>query len=424
MRTSFITKSFLLFLGVVVVIGCLCLPVKSYAQPLIDTSAVNFDILNTTMEHFENATQEWQSVFTKYAEELFWILAPIGMVWRFGQIALKGEGLTEALAELVRFTIFIGFYYWLLENGTQITQAIVHSMEKIAGEAAHTSDSLNPSSILNLGISNFVDILYNNYKGFSFNASHDSTMLFNIATGMIFVCLCAVVAIRVLLAILAVWFLMYAGIFILGFGSTSWTSDMAINYFRTVLVASIRLSTIILIVGVCQSVIEDISPSTQSINAYSPNNFLMMLELIITALMMYLLIKTIPELLASLAKGILGSNNHQSNPANAYANALMQQQLYASSSAGGRGRSSRSAAEIEAEQKAQQLAASLMAQRETARAEERARAAKVAYQKPESPKPPPTTSSSSDSSASHYIHGVDFANVRYPNPNIPPPTDD
>ena len=45
------------------------------------------------MEHFENATQEWQSVFTKYAKELFWILAPIGMVWRFGQIALKGEGL-------------------------------------------------------------------------------------------------------------------------------------------------------------------------------------------------------------------------------------------------------------------------------------------------------------------------------------------
>ena len=73
--------------------GCLCLPVKSYAVPLINTASVNFDILNTTMEHFETATQEWQSVFTKYAEELFWLLAPISMVWRFGQIALKGEGL-------------------------------------------------------------------------------------------------------------------------------------------------------------------------------------------------------------------------------------------------------------------------------------------------------------------------------------------
>ena len=93
MRTSLTTKPLLLFLGVVVVMGCLCLPIKSYAQPLIDTSAVNFDILNTTMEHFDNATQEWQSVFTKYAEELFWLLVPSAMVWRFGQIALKGEGL-------------------------------------------------------------------------------------------------------------------------------------------------------------------------------------------------------------------------------------------------------------------------------------------------------------------------------------------
>ncbi|MBQ3817552.1 MAG: hypothetical protein II846_00040 [Acetobacter sp.] len=53
MRTSLTTKPLLLFLGVVVVMGCLCLPVKSYAVPLTATNAVNFDILNTTMEYFE-----------------------------------------------------------------------------------------------------------------------------------------------------------------------------------------------------------------------------------------------------------------------------------------------------------------------------------------------------------------------------------
>ena len=195
---------------------------------------------------------------------------------------------------------------------------------------------------------------------------------------------------------------------------------MAINYFRTVLVASIRLATIILIVGVFNTIIETINNTLSATTTTQPNvigNLNDILELLVTALMMYLLIKTIPELLASLAKGILGSNNHQSDPANAYANALMQQQLYASSSAGG-GRSSRSAAEVEAEQHAQQLAASRMAQHDATKAEERARAA-TAYTKPESPKPPPTTSSSSD-----YIHGVDFSNIKYPNPDAPPPSDD
>ena len=361
-------------------------PIKCHAQTfssggiLSQQNGDNSNTIDQTMTAFENATTKWKSVFLKYAEELFWLLAPIGMVWRFGQIALKGEGLTEALAELVRFTIFIGFYYWLLENGTQIAQAIVHSMEKMAGTAAHTSQGLDASSILNLGLSILGDILYNNYKIFSLNEGHDFGAVFDVALGIFFACLCAVIAIYVLLAVLAVWFLMYVGIFILGFGSTSWTSDMAINYFRTVLASSIRLATIILIVGVCQNVIETIAQKMQAGIAYSSNNFMMMTELIISALMMYLLIKTIPELLASLAKGVLGSNTHQSNPANAYANALMNSH-YAGGSTGGGG-SSRSAAEIrEAEQKAQQLAASLMAQRETAKAEERARAAKVAYPK-------------------------------------------
>ncbi|MBO6044138.1 MAG: P-type conjugative transfer protein TrbL [Acetobacter sp.] len=391
---------------------------NNYGGILSQQNGDNSNTIDQTMTAFENATQEWKSVFLKYAEELFWILAPIGMVWRFGQIALKGEGLTEALAELVRFTIFIGFYYWLLENGTQIAQAIVHSMEKMAGTAAHTSQGLDASSILNLGLSTLGDILYNNYKIFSLNEGHDFGAVFDVALGIFFACLCAVIAIYVLLAVLAVWFLMYAGIFILGFGSTSWTSDMAINYFRTVLAASIRLATIILIVGVCQNVIETIAQKMQAGIAYSSNNFMMMTELIISALMMYLLIKTIPDLLASLAKGILGSNTHQSNPANAYANALMNSH-YAGGSAGSGG-SSRAAAAAEAEQHAQQLAASLMAQRETAKAEERARATKVAYPKAGSTaNNSPTTSSSSD-----YIHGVDFANLKYPNPNAPAPSND
>ena len=180
---------------------------KSYAQATYATnnyggilSQQNSDNLNTIdqiMTAFENATQEWQSVFTNYAKDLFWLLVPIAMVWRFGQIALKGEGLTEALAELVRFTIFIGFYYWLLENGTAIAQAIVHSMEKMAGTAAHTSQGLDASSILNLGLSTLGNILYNNYKIFSLNESHDFGAIFDVALGIFFACLCAVIAIEV-----------------------------------------------------------------------------------------------------------------------------------------------------------------------------------------------------------------------------------
>ncbi len=420
-------KTLIVFLFLLIV--CLIIPLTSYAQSLNDYvpssggSLANMQVLTNTIQAFMRVTSTWKEVFFKAATDLFWILAPIGLVWRGGQILLRGEGITEALAEFVRFSIFLGFYWWLLQNGVAMATAILNSLTSLAHKASDT-DGIDPSNILNLGFTAFNKVIDLYYLNVSFtNIGADLLLFACLLFAALFACLCAVIAIRILLAILAVWFLIYAGIFILGFGSTSWTSNMAINYFRTVLVASIRLATIILIVGVFKTIIETINNTLSATT--QPNvvgNLNDILELLVTALMMYLLIKTIPELLASLAKGILGSNNHQSDPANAYANALMQQQLYASSSAGGGSRSSRSAAEIEAEQQAQQRAASLMAQREAAKAEERA--AKVAYQKPESPKPPPTTSSSSDSSASHYIHGVDFANVRYPNPNIPPPTDD
>lgn len=43
---------------------------------------------------------------------------------------------------------------------------------------------------------------------------------------------------------------MYAGIFFLGFGGSRWTSDMAINYFKTVLGLAVQLLVMILLVGV------------------------------------------------------------------------------------------------------------------------------------------------------------------------------
>ena len=349
-------------------------------------------VLTNTIQAFMRVTSTWKEVFFKAATDLFWILAPISLVWRGGQILLRGEGITEALAEFVRFSIFLGFYWWLLQNGVAMATDILNSLKSLAEKASDT-DGINPSNILNLGFTTFNQIIDLYYLNVSFTNIGTDLMLFAcILFAAIFACLCAAVAIRFLLSILVVWFLMYAGIFILGFGSLSWTSDMAINYFRKVFSASMRVVAIILITGVFKTIIETINNTLSATTTTQPNvigNLSDILELLVTALMMYLLVKIIPEELSSLAKGILRLDTHQSDPANAYANALMNG-YYAGGSAGGGSRSSRSAAEIEAEQQAQQRAASLMAQREAAKAEERS--AKIAYPKPESPKPPPTTS--------------------------------
>src|SRR5690606_32006232 len=59
-----------------------------------------------------------------------------------------------------------------------------------------------------------------------------------------------VIAVNMLFLLISSWVLLYAGIFFLGFGGGRWTSDIAINYFRTVLSVGIELLAMTLIIGI------------------------------------------------------------------------------------------------------------------------------------------------------------------------------
>jgi type IV secretion system protein VirB6/type IV secretion system protein TrbL len=45
----------------------------------------------------------------------------------------------------------------------------------------------------------------------------------------------ALIGVNMLLLLASGWVLAYGGVFFLGFGGSRWTSDMAINYYKTVL---------------------------------------------------------------------------------------------------------------------------------------------------------------------------------------------
>ncbi|MCH5536564.1 MULTISPECIES: type IV secretion system protein [Pseudomonas] len=60
----------------------------------------------------------------------------------------------------------------------------------------------------------------------------------------------ALIALNMLLLLISAWLLAYAGIFLLGFGGSQWTSDIAINYYKTVLGVGIQLFTMTFLIGV------------------------------------------------------------------------------------------------------------------------------------------------------------------------------
>jgi type IV secretion system protein TrbL len=60
-----------------------------------------------------------------------------------------------------------------------------------------------------------------------------------------------------LLLLASGWVLAYGGVFFLGFGGSRWTSDMAINYYKTVLGVAAQLMAMVLLVGIGKTFLDD-----------------------------------------------------------------------------------------------------------------------------------------------------------------------
>lgn len=104
------------------------------------------DLLNNILHKYADVASTWQNKMVSYANWLFWGLVLISMVWTFGMMALKNAGLTEALAELVRFFTVTGFFWWILSNGPAMSMSIIDSMRMMASNASGVGNSLCPAS--------------------------------------------------------------------------------------------------------------------------------------------------------------------------------------------------------------------------------------------------------------------------------------
>ncbi|MEC5319652.1 P-type conjugative transfer protein TrbL [Brenneria populi subsp. brevivirga] len=228
------------FLGIILLFS-----VNAYAGQL-DSSG----LLDTLLDKFQQVASTWTTVIGDYANWLFWGLVLISMVWTFGMIAMQGDGLTGALAEIVRFFAVVGFFYYLLINGPAISQSIINSMRQLAANALGTSTGISPSSIVDMA---FV-ILTKVSSAASIWSPMISTIM--ITVSIIVLVVMALIAINMLIMLVSAWVLCYAGVILLGFGGSKWTSDIAINYLRTVLSIGIQLFTMTLIIGIGQSFID------------------------------------------------------------------------------------------------------------------------------------------------------------------------
>lgn len=249
-------------------------------------------ILNQVSDKFLNASSTWSGIITSYASWLFWTLVVISMVWTFGMMALRKADLGEFFAEFVKFTIFTGFFWWLLTNGPNFAMDIINSLRTIGSEASGLGRGLNPSTPIDIAF----DIIAKAAKSYSVTSPIDNLSIF-LTTLAILACM-TVVAANVLLALVTAWAIAYAGVFVLGFGGARWTSDIALNYFRSVMGIALKLMTMTLLVGIAVSIIDGYHADLAAKASMDE-----LLVIFVVSLVLVILVNTIPNVMAGLIPG-------------------------------------------------------------------------------------------------------------------------
>ena len=207
-------------------------------------------VLDNVLVRYQTAASTWSSVISARASWLFWTLAIISMVWTFGMMALRKADIGEFFAEFIRFTVTTGFFWWLLSNGPGFATSIMNGMRQMAANASGNPMTLTPSGIVDIGFAIFFKVINQS----SVWSPIDS--VFGIFVAGIILVLLALVAVNMLILLICGWILAYAGIIFLGFGGSKWTSEMAIAYFKTVLGLAIQLMTMVLLVGIGKSFVD------------------------------------------------------------------------------------------------------------------------------------------------------------------------
>ena len=278
------------FLQLAFVAGLLLLVYDdSYAQ------AINGGFMDSILAKYINGATTWGGVIRDRALWLFWILAVISLTWTFSLMALRNADIAEFLLEFLKFTIFIGFFNWLLLNGPEFAMNIARSFMRIGSEAGKTN-VFSPSSIVDRGF----DLFSRAVDKSSGWEPIDSLMALAMSLGILV--FLTFIAINMLILLCTAYVVAYSGAIFLGFGGSRWTSDMAIQYFKTALNIAVQLLVMVLLVGIGMTILDQVFATM--------GNSLTLKELAVTlcaVLVLSQLTKTIPPMVAGMSGASIGS---------------------------------------------------------------------------------------------------------------------
>lgn len=254
--------------------------------------------LDSIQSLFSTAASSWSPVLTGYAVNIFWILAGIDFCLMAINLALRPGEFSDITANLVRKILVIGFFWALVQpvggvsRGISWAKSIVNSLLTAGNNANSLASGVatSPSNIFDTGIKLCLEIS----KATSIWSPIDSLPI--IIGAFIIMIVFALIAAMMLLVIIQSYIVIYAGVLLLGFGGSSFTKDIALNYFKAALAVGTKLFVMVLIVGLGQTIITAWT-TTVTIDIASVTLY------IGASVVLLALVKCVPDMVGDLING-------------------------------------------------------------------------------------------------------------------------
>ena len=198
---------------------------------------------------FNHIANNFKDRVYPYAKNLFWILATISLTWTAIEMAFKRAEFGEIVAELCKFIIFTGLFFFLLDQGPELATSISDSIIQIADVGSGISGSNKPLSmkLIDTGLTIGSFILANVGQ---LNIQDIPACLCLIISAFLVIFILTFIAIKLFILQVKILCQIYAGCFFLGFGGGKWFRDISINYYKSIIATSAQYMAMLFICSV------------------------------------------------------------------------------------------------------------------------------------------------------------------------------
>ena len=211
-------------------------------------------------------------------------------------LALAGGGFQSLAAEIVKRILVVGIFFFILDQGTSIVDAVIQSFRQLSASAGGAG--FKPSDIFNAGVS----IAQKLADNVSFWTDTTKSLALLIAALVIVICFALIAAI-VIVTMVEMYIVTYAGIILLGFGGSAFTKDYAIKYLTYAVSVGLKLMVMGLVVGIGQSILTSTAQGFQ--NKTNTEVYIV----VGVAIVLLAVTKALPAMLQSIVVGSsVGSN--------------------------------------------------------------------------------------------------------------------